>query len=150
MSGALLQAAMIVGGRVLQLDAIPGSLADLGASTTTYGAQIAFETDGDIRSLRTVGSDTTSGQWVDPADAGETTDAVKWDYTSGDNTSNTGDMVEDTYIAITSTREHGITHTSSGGEDTIDQNCDFYIAEDTGGTGEVGPEGISLTCGELF
>lgn len=150
MSGALLAASMVKLGKVLTGDDIPASMTDLGGATTTYGSELEFNTLGGIFQRRDVGSNVSEGDWVIPASAAATDDAVKYTYSSGDNTHNIGNLSSGVYSAISTTRDHGLRYTSSGGSDDISQVVDWHIAEDTGGTGEIGPFSTTITVGEIF
>ncbi len=151
MSGALLHMAMIPpSGGVIQISDIPSIVADLGAATTTYRAELEHRANGQVWENLLVGSDTNEGSWIVPEAAATATHACKYDYGSGDNSHNVGNLSDGVYSAISVTRDHGMQYTSSGGSDDIEQVVTFSVAEDTGGTGAVTSGNVTISVGELF
>lgn len=151
MAGALLGAPILAFGGELTFADFPANVSDLGAATTTYRAELEHEADGELRSRLQVGSNADYGDWIDPPGSQSGNEAYKRDYVSGNNSSYTaGTPANNTYQDISVDRFCGIEHTTSGGSDDITTTLNMYLAEDTGGTGEIGPQSVVFTAGELF
>lgn len=145
MSGAL-AAASLPAGVIYSLANITG-ISDLGAITQTYRVTLRFGTDGFADIIRQINSDDLNiEQFCKPASRVSGLH-VRLAKNSGDSL-NFGEA-EDTWHALTSTRDFIMEHTSSGGSDIRSGSFDIELSDD-GGTTTLLSVTRTIQAGETF
>jgi len=138
------------GGTTWDLTSMGTSYVDLGSTTTTYGVQVIFRTDGTLDVTRTIGANLNDevNPYVSPTS--QTTNTwVQCSYNSGNHL--TGGSSEESWNRLSSQVSFLMEHTTSGGSDEIQGFFDFNLSSDASGSPiEATKSNVSLNVGEIF